>query len=152
MVYLPCIIGGTLTDSDTWLIWAVVKTQRTRRGQITSPLLTLIQLVQPTHRSIFLLSPPPSTWSTSCRSHIECSIHIVLTWTFKLTSFSNVSLQRIILYNTLFYWIILGSRDFLNFLEEWGWVQKNLQSLEDTQVGYILQKYSLDKYTLEKYT
>ena len=28
----------------------------------------------------------------------------------------------------------------------------NLQSLEDTQVGYILQKYTLDNYTLEKYT
>ena len=28
----------------------------------------------------------------------------------------------------------------------------NLQSLEDTQVGYISQKYTLDKYTLEKYT
>ena len=28
----------------------------------------------------------------------------------------------------------------------------NSQSLEDTQVGYILQKYTLDKYTLEKYT
>ena len=26
----------------------------------------------------------------------------------------------------------------------------NLQSLEDTQVGYILQKYTLDKYTLER--
>ena len=29
----------------------------------------------------------------------------------------------------------------------------NLQSLEDTQVGYILQKYTLDNYiNLEKYT
>ena len=28
----------------------------------------------------------------------------------------------------------------------------NSQSLEDTQVGYISQKYTLDKYTLEKYT
>ena len=28
----------------------------------------------------------------------------------------------------------------------------SLQSLEDTQVGYILQKYTLDRYTLEKYT
>ena len=28
----------------------------------------------------------------------------------------------------------------------------NSQSLEDTQVGYILQKYTLEKYTLEKYT
>ena len=28
----------------------------------------------------------------------------------------------------------------------------NLQSLEDTQVRYILQKYTLDNYTLEKYT
>ena len=28
----------------------------------------------------------------------------------------------------------------------------NLQSLEDTQVGYISQKYTLDNYTLEKYT
>ena len=28
----------------------------------------------------------------------------------------------------------------------------NSQSLEDTQVGYILQNYTLDKYTLEKYT
>ena len=26
----------------------------------------------------------------------------------------------------------------------------NSQSLEDTQVGYISQKYTLDKYTLEK--
>ena len=26
----------------------------------------------------------------------------------------------------------------------------NSQSLEDTQVGYILQKYSLDKYTSEQ--
>ena len=26
------------------------------------------------------------------------------------------------------------------------------QSLEDTLVGYILQKYTLDNYTLEKYT
>ena len=29
-------------------------------------------------------------------------------------------------------------------------VQINSQSLEDTQVGYISQKYTLDKYTLEK--
>ena len=29
---------------------------------------------------------------------------------------------------------------------------KYLQSLEDTQVGYISQKYTLDKYTLEEYT
>ena len=28
----------------------------------------------------------------------------------------------------------------------------NLQSLEDTQVRYILHSYSLDEYTLEKYT
>ena len=28
----------------------------------------------------------------------------------------------------------------------------NSQSLEATQVGYILQKYTLDNYTLEKYT
>ena len=28
----------------------------------------------------------------------------------------------------------------------------NSQSLEDTQVGYISQKYILDNYTLEKYT
>ena len=28
----------------------------------------------------------------------------------------------------------------------------NSQSLEDTQVGYILQKYTLDKYIVEKYT
>ena len=28
----------------------------------------------------------------------------------------------------------------------------NSQSLEDTQVWYISQKYTLDKYTLEKYT
>ena len=28
----------------------------------------------------------------------------------------------------------------------------NSQSLEDTQVGYILQKYTLHKYTLHKYT
>ena len=28
----------------------------------------------------------------------------------------------------------------------------NSQSLEDTQVGYISQKYTLDKYTLEEYT
>ena len=28
----------------------------------------------------------------------------------------------------------------------------NSQSLEDTQVGYTLQKKTLDKYTLEKYT
>ena len=28
----------------------------------------------------------------------------------------------------------------------------NLQSLKDTQVVYILQKYTLNKYTLEKYT
>ena len=28
----------------------------------------------------------------------------------------------------------------------------NSQSLEDTQVGYISQKYTLDNYTLEKYT
>ena len=27
----------------------------------------------------------------------------------------------------------------------------NSQSLEDTQVGYILQKYTFDIYTLEKY-
>ena len=27
----------------------------------------------------------------------------------------------------------------------------NSQSLEDTQVGYILQKYTLDNYTLGKY-
>ena len=31
-------------------------------------------------------------------------------------------------------------------------VQINSQSLEDTQVGYISQKYTLDKYTLEKKT
>ena len=28
--------------------------------------------------------------------------------------------------------------------------RKNLQILEDTQVGYISQKYTLDKYTLER--
>ena len=28
----------------------------------------------------------------------------------------------------------------------------NSQSLEDTQVGYISQKYTLKKYTLKKYT
>ena len=28
----------------------------------------------------------------------------------------------------------------------------NLQSLEDTQVEYILQKYTLEKYTLDKLT
>ena len=28
--------------------------------------------------------------------------------------------------------------------------QINSQSLEDTQVGYVSQKYILDKYTLEK--
>ena len=28
----------------------------------------------------------------------------------------------------------------------------NSQSLEDTQVGCISQKYTLDKYTLDKYT
>ena len=28
----------------------------------------------------------------------------------------------------------------------------NSQSLEDTQVGYISQKYTLEKFTLEKYT
>ena len=28
----------------------------------------------------------------------------------------------------------------------------NSQNLEDTQVGYISQKYTLDKYSLEKYT
>ena len=33
-----------------------------------------------------------------------------------------------------------------------GAIQINSQSLEDTQVGYISQKYTLDKYTLEKYT
>ena len=31
------------------------------------------------------------------------------------------------------------------------WFLINLQSLEDTQVGYILQKYTLDKYTLETF-
>ena len=31
-------------------------------------------------------------------------------------------------------------------------IKINLQSLEDTQVGYISQKYNLEKYTLEKYT
>ena len=36
---------------------------------------------------------------------------------------------------------------------EWCDVMKiNLQSLEDTQVEYILQKYTWYKYTLEKYT
>ena len=30
--------------------------------------------------------------------------------------------------------------------------QINSQNLEDTQVGYISQKYTLDKYSLEKYT
>ena len=39
----------------------------------------------------------------------------------------------------------VGSRDLY---EE----EINSQSLEDTQVGYISQKYTLDKYTLEKYT
>ena len=29
--------------------------------------------------------------------------------------------------------------------------EMNSQSLEDTQVGYILQKYTLDKYAFEKY-
>ena len=33
-----------------------------------------------------------------------------------------------------------------------GEVKINSQSLEDTQVMYILQKYTLDKYTLDKYT
>ena len=28
----------------------------------------------------------------------------------------------------------------------------NSQSIEDTQVGYISQKYTLDQYTLEEYT
>ena len=28
----------------------------------------------------------------------------------------------------------------------------NSQSLEDTQVGYISQKYTWEEYTLEKYT
>ena len=32
-----------------------------------------------------------------------------------------------------------------------GEVKINSQSLEDTQVMYILQKYTLDKYTLDKY-
>ena len=36
---------------------------------------------------------------------------------------------------------------FKNFLK-----QIKLQGLENTQVGYILQKYTLDKYTLEKDT
>ena len=30
--------------------------------------------------------------------------------------------------------------------------QINWQSLEDTQVGYVPQKYTLNKHTLEKYT
>ena len=30
--------------------------------------------------------------------------------------------------------------------------QISSQSLEDTQVGYILQQYTFDKYTLEEYT
>ena len=33
-------------------------------------------------------------------------------------------------------------------LQSQNWI--NSQSLEDTQVGYILQKYTLDKYTLER--
>ena len=32
------------------------------------------------------------------------------------------------------------------------YIKINSQSLEDTQVRYILQKYTLDVYTLEKYT
>ena len=35
------------------------------------------------------------------------------------------------------------------------WIKEteiNSQSLEQTQVSYILQKYTLDKYTFEKYT
>ena len=31
-------------------------------------------------------------------------------------------------------------------------IKINSQSLEDTQVGYISQKYTLDKYSLEEYT
>ena len=38
------------------------------------------------------------------------------------------------------------------FLEPIAASKINSQSLEDTQVGYILQKYTLDNYTLEKYT
>ena len=44
-----------------------------------------------------------------------------------------------------------NSFPYFNFLGETQ-CKINLQSLEDTQVGYILQKYTLDKYTLEEYT
>ena len=49
--------------------------------------------------------------------------------------------------------------DNVNFIEDYndddnGYVDDheriNSQSLEDTQVGYILQKYTLDSYTLER--
>ena len=35
---------------------------------------------------------------------------------------------------------------------KWSEEEINSQSLEDTQVGYISQKYTLEKFTLEKYT
>ena len=51
-------------------------------------------------------------------------------------------------------WIQLGSwANLESSCSNWFIPDKiNLQSLEDMQSGYILQKYTLDKYTLEKYT
>ena len=49
-------------------------------------------------------------------------------------------------------WFLLWNK---NPVPRWGrgdMLHLNLQSLEDTQVRYISQKYTLEKYTLEKYT
>ena len=51
-----------------------------------------------------------------------------------------------LLKNSFVLWILL----WRNFTIPGSWI--NLQSLEDTQVGYISQKYTLDMYTLRKYT
>ena len=42
-------------------------------------------------------------------------------------------------------------KNTVRYFHEWlVRIKINSQSLEDTQVGYILQKYTLDKYTLER--
>ena len=48
------------------------------------------------------------------------------------------------------WWRLSSDQSYQESCQVINWI--NLQSLEDTQVGYILQKYTLDNYTLEKYT
>ena len=51
-----------------------------------------------------------------------------------------------------FFWCQLNFKSAFITLEQLLWKEINSQSLEDTQVGKFLQKYTLEKYILEKYT